>query len=294
MAWGAELSTDLALIPVGKFLGEHPMPITPEAVRRFSAGAEDWNAWYTGPSPWGGPVAPALIGSHEPWRFPGWYPNEVRGNLHIKQEWDLFHAIAVGSACLSRAFVAERYIRRDRHVIVNEVAITDRTGRPLARGRTHMAFLRRQGDGLVVERERERSPDRQFRPGQEEAMETIEGESHVLTPELCRAAADGKDNYHSNPAIAREWGFPGVVVQGVFNANIVSSLMTRRFGTGWFDGGRMRMSFVNITWGGDRVRARVRVLRLVDEEPKQRAECEAWVEKADGTVTAIGTVSAVV
>lgn len=294
MAWGAELSTDLALIPVGKYLGEREVLVTPELVARFAAGAGDRNPWYSGSSPLGGPVAPALIGSHEPWRFPGWYPQEVRGNLHIKQEWDLFSPIALGATYVSRSFVAERYLRRDRHVIVNEVLLADRGGRPLARGRTHMAFLRSQEDGLVVDQERERSPDRRFPVGEGEALEALEGELHLLTPELCLAAADGKDNFHSNAAIAREWGFPAVVVQGVFNSNIVSALMTRRFGPGWFAGGRMRMSFVNVIWGGDRVRARLRVLRLVDEAPHQRAECEAWVEKLDGTVTALGIASAVV
>lgn len=292
MVWGAELSADLAEIPVGKHLGERRVEVTPELVARFAAGCRDWNPWYSGESPFGRPVAPALIGSQEPWRFPGWYPLEVRGNLHIKQEWDLFHPILVGDTYLCSAFVAERYLRRDRHVIVNEVLLRDLSGRPQARGRAHMAFLRQQPDGMVVDHDRERRADRQFPVDQEGAVELMEGELHELTPQLCLAAADGKDNYHSNATIAREWGFPAVVVQGVFNANIVSALLSRRFGAGWFSGGRMRMSFVNVIWGGDRVRAKVAVRRIVDEEPRQRAEGDAWVEKDDGTVTAIGTVSA--
>lgn len=157
-----------------------------------------------------------------------------------------------------------------------------------------MAFLRQQPEGMVVDRQRERRADRRFEVDRASALEVLEGEVQVLTPELCRAAADGKDNYHSNPAIAREWGFPAVVVQGVYNANIVSALLTRRFGAGWLCGGRMRMNFVNVTWGGDRVRAGIAVRRLIDEEPGRRAEGDAWVEKEDGTVTAIGSVSALV
>lgn len=294
MAWGAELSTDLADIPVGKHLGERKVVVTPELVARFAAGCRDWNSWYTDGSPFGSPVAPALIGSHEPWRFPGWYPPEVRGNLHVKQDWDLLNPIMVGDTYLCSAFVAERYPRRDRHVIVNEVMLRHPSGRPCARGRTHMAFLRQQPEGMVVDRQRERRADRRFEVDRASALEVLEGEVQVLTPELCRAAADGKDNYHSNPAIAREWGFPAVVVQGVYNANIVSALLTRRFGAGWLCGGRMRMNFVNVTWGGDRVRAGIAVRRLIDEEPGRRAEGDAWVEKEDGTVTAIGSVSALV
>jgi len=294
MPTASDLSTALSDIPVGKYLGERRVEVTAELVGRFAEGAADANPWYAGPSPFGGPVAPALIGSHEPWRFPGWYPPEVRGALHSRQEWDLYAPVPVGSSFVSRAVVAGRYQRRDRHVIVNEVSLSEPGGRPLARGRTHMSFLREQPVGLVVDGARERRPDRRFAPGEGDVRELIEGEAQVLTPELCLAATDGRDNYHSNPTIAREWGFPNVVVQGVFNANLLSALLTRRFGAGWFAGGHLDLRLVNVIWGGDTVSARLAVREVVSEEPWRRAVCEAWVAKADGTVTAIGSASALV
>jgi len=284
MTTAGDLSVELAEIPVGKYLGEREVEVTAELVARFAAGS----------SPFGGPIAPALIGSHEPWRFPGWYPMEVRGALHSRQQWDLYEPIPVGSRCLARAVVAERYPRRDRHVIVNEVVLASADGRPCARGRTHMSFLNRQPEGFVVDAGREQRPDRKFAPAEAPAIELIEDEPHLLTPELCLAATDGRDNYHSNPEIARQWGFPAVVVQGVFNANLVSALMTRRFGEGWFRGGHLDVRFVNVIWGGDTVQASVAVRELVEEAPRRRALCEAWVAKLDGTVTAIGSASAIV
>lgn len=293
MATAADLSVELSEIPVGKYLGERRVEVTPDLVARFAAGCQDANPWYTGRSPFGGPVAPALIGSHEPWRFPGWYPMEVRGALHSRQEWDLFEPVPLGSEYVARAVVAARYPRRDRHVIVNEVTLANRDGRPHARGRTHMSFLVSQPEGFVVDAGRERRADRRIAPAEAPVVEMVEGESHHLTPELCLAATDGRDNYHSNPEIARQWGFPAVVVQGVFNANLVSALMTRRFGEGWYRGGHLDLRFVNVIWGGDTVAARVAVREVVDELPRRRALCEAWVAKADGTLTAIGSASAV-
>jgi acyl dehydratase len=282
-------------IHVGKDLGRREVEVTPELVDRFRAGCADDHPWYSSESPFGGPVAPALVGCQEPWRFAGWYPPELRGNLHAKQEWDLFAPVMAGSTFVSRALVAERYPwRGDRHVIVNEVGIHDTEGRLLARGRTHQSFLRAQPEGEVVGREREKSAERRFEPARKGAIEVIDGPELELTPERCLAVADGMANYHSDPEIARAMGFPGVVVQGIFNANVVSTLMTRRFGAGWFVGGRLRISFVNVVWGGDRTTAHVAVRELVDEAPRRRAECDVWVEKADGTVTAIGTASAVV
>ena len=294
MSIESHLSAPLSEIPVGKYLGERRVEVTADLVRRFSEGSADFNPCYTGASPFGGPVAPALIGSHEPWRFNGWYAPEVRGTLHSKQEWDLFAPIPVGSTYLARAVVAERHLKRERHVIVNEVSLSDESGRPCARGRTHQSFWRSQPEGLVVDRAREQAAGRRFSPGQQPVLERIDGDWLTMTPELCLAATDGKRNYHSDAEIARQMGFPAVVVQGVFNANIVSALMTRRFGEGWWCGGQLRMSFVNVIWGGDQVRACVTVREIVDEEPRRRALCEAWVEKREGTVTAIGTVSAVV
>jgi acyl dehydratase len=282
-------------IYVGKDLGRRDVEVTPEFVQRFIDGCEDNHPWYTGPSPFGGPVAPALIGSQEPWRFSGWYPSDMRGNLHAKQEWDLFAPVVVGSTYTSRATVSERYLwRNNRHVIVNEILITNANGSLLARGRTHQSFLRQQPEGFVVDKAREKKEGRRFQPGEGDVHERIDGPSHDMTPELCLAAADGLQNYHSDPDIAQAMGFPAVVVQGIFNANIVSALMADRFGAGWWCGGKLRMSFVNVIWGGDTVGARV-VLREIEEEtPRARAQCEVWVEKADATVSAIGTASAVV
>jgi hypothetical protein len=282
-------------IYVGKDLGHREVETTPEFIQRFIDGCADDHPWYTGPSAFGGPVAPALIGSQEPWRFAGWYPAEMRGNLHAKQEWDLFAPVIAGSTYTSRAMVADRYLwRNNRHVIVNEVTMSDNSGRVLARGRTHQSFLREQPDGLVVDKAREKKEERRFAPGEGDVLERIDGPLHELTPGLCLAAADRLQNYHSDPEIARAMGFPAVVVQGIFNANIVSALMTERFGAGWWCGGKLRMSFVNVIWGGDSVRARVGVREISDEAPRGRAECEVWVEKTDGTVSAIGSASAVV
>ena len=58
--------------------------------------------------------------------------------------------------------------------------------------------------------------------------------------------------------------------------------------------GRLRISFVNVVWGGDFATAHVAIREVVAEAPRARAECEVWVDKPDGTVTAIGTASAVI
>jgi acyl dehydratase len=283
-------------IPVGKYLGERIVDVTPELIAARSAGWEDGHPWYHSPdNPFGVPVAPALVGAQEPWRFSGWYPPEVVGNLHAKQDWDLFWPAALGSRYVSRAHVVDRYLwRNNRHVIVNEVSLSSESGRLLARGGTHQSFLRVMPDGFAVDKNREKREDRQFNPGAGDVIERIDGQVLELTPERCLAITDGMQNYHSDPEIAKAMGFPAVVTQGVFNAYVISTLMTERFATGWWCGGKMRLSLVNVLWGGDRATAHIAVKEAVDEKPRARAVCEVWVAKPDGTVTAIGEASAVV
>ncbi|MEA2646953.1 MAG: hypothetical protein QOE92_2036 [Chloroflexota bacterium] len=289
-------------IHVGKALGRHDVEITPDLVSLRSAAWGDTHAWYaSAENPFGAPVAPAMVGAQEPWRFSGWYPPEMIGNLHARQEWDLFWPATVGSTITSQAQVTERYPwRGDRHVVVNEVLLMAADGRLLARGRTHQSFLLPAAAGAaaggppVVDRDRERREDRRFTPGEGQVLEAITGPRLELTPEACLAVADNLQNYHSDEEIARALGFPTVVVQGVVNTYLVSAVMTERFGAGWWCGGRLRMSFVNVVWGGDVIAGRVNIKEVAAEHPRARAECEVWVEKADGTVTAIGTASAVV
>ena len=72
-------------------------------------------------------------------------------------------------------------------------------------------------------------------------------------------------------------------------------LMTRRFGEGWYAGGRMSVNLVNVLWGGDGgATARGVVREFSREGGCRRAHCEIWIEKQDGTKVIVGTASAVV
>jgi hypothetical protein len=67
--------------------------------------------------------------------FPGWYLSRY-GNLHAKQEWELYHPMMVGEHVIARSLISDRYSRRDRDYVINEVTFSDAGGRVLSRGRT--------------------------------------------------------------------------------------------------------------------------------------------------------------
>jgi acyl dehydratase len=278
-------------VQVGRYYGGREVAITPELARHYSEAVQDLNHWYSGDSPFGGPVAPALILHSEVYHTIDWYLSYF-GNLHAKQEWELFAPAMVGDVVTARRQIVDRYIRRDREYVVNEVTVCEADGRMLSRSRTHQSFLLGSQSGVVVDKEREKRPDRRFESEDEAALEELSAPEKQITLEMCQKFSGPNKNYHNDVEEARKLGFPDIVVQGMMSLCFVSEMMTSRFGAGWLAGGRMSVNLVNVLWKGERVTANGRIQEQTQEGPRKRAHLRVWVEKADGTKVVAGTASA--
>jgi len=299
---------------VGRDMGSNEYRITPEMVRLYEDGTEDRNPWYRGPSPFDGAVAPALLLHSEVYKNLSWYLPNIIGNLHAKQEWELFHPMMVGDVVRTRSTVVERYVKRNREYVVNEVMITDSDGRWLQRSRTHQSFLMEpplpspanilrpnsgqasvsgggQEGALVVDKDREKRPERKFVVGEGSGPE-LPAVEKTITVEMCQAFSGPHRSYHTDREMAQAMGFPDIVVQGMMSVCFLSELMTRSFGPGWFCGGRLNVSLVNVVWPNDRLAVRGKVREEVLEGSKTRVHVDLWCEKPDGTKTIVGTASA--
>ncbi|MCI0890020.1 MAG: MaoC family dehydratase N-terminal domain-containing protein, partial [Chloroflexi bacterium] len=104
-------------ILVGQDIGAHEFEVTPELVGGYMAGVDDQNPWYTGSSPLGAAVAPALLLHSEVYHYGGWYLKNIFGNLHARQEWDLFAPIMVGDSVSTHSTIVDRYIKRGRDYV---------------------------------------------------------------------------------------------------------------------------------------------------------------------------------
>ena len=93
--------------------------------------------------------------------------------------------------------------------------------------------------------------------------------------------------------MARALGFPDIVVQGMMSVCFIADLATSRYGEGFLAGGKLDARLVNVVWPDDVIAARGRVREIVGEGTRRRAHLDVWCEKADGTVTVIGTASAI-
>ena len=105
----------------GKDLGTLDLTITDEMVEHYIKGLDEPNPWYTTASPFGGPVAPVIVYQDADSLFKGWYLDNLFGNLWRRQEWEIYAPTRVGQTLRCSARVAERYRRRDRDVVAQEM-----------------------------------------------------------------------------------------------------------------------------------------------------------------------------
>ncbi|MBI3250087.1 MAG: MaoC family dehydratase N-terminal domain-containing protein [Deltaproteobacteria bacterium] len=282
---------------VGMDGGTREYLISPQMVQTYANAVCEHHPWYTGPSAFGGPVAPALIRHSEMYVDRRWYLPNLHGNLHAKQEWNLYAPILVGEKITAHSVVMDRYIKRGRDYVVDEVLLIGSDGRVCARSRTHQSFLLDTAvTGQVFGKEREKDVGRRFVVGQGESLETLTPLEKLVDQDMCiRYSGPGK-SYHTDREAAKELGFPEVVVQGMLSVCFLSELMTKRFGEGWFCGGKMNVNLVNVLWMDETVTARGVVKEITPEggSGRQRAHLEVWCQKADGTVITVGNASAVV
>jgi acyl dehydratase len=271
-------------VRVGQDVGGRTFTVDRDAVERYRAGTAsdvDTGGW-----------APALTFHSECYRDLSWYLPNLIGNLHARQEWELFHPFAAGDALRSRTTVVERYRKRNRDYVVAEVLLTDAEGRWLQRSRTHQSFLAEDpGEALVVDRDREKRADRRLGPPAGDG-EAIGLPARTITHPMCEAFSGPHRSYHTDVEMARALGFPDIVVQGMMSVCFVADLLTRRYGDGFLAGGKLDVRLVNVVWPGDAIAVRGRVREVAPEGTRRRAHLDVWCEKADGTVTVVGTASA--
>ncbi len=278
-------------VQVGDLVHQEQRAISPEVIAFYADTFADRNPVYARDG-----VAPPLLYHSEVYaHIDRWYLRKLVGNLHARQEWLMFAPLRAGSTVQTRSTVVERYRKRDRDFVVNEVDFCDQSGRLLVRSRTHQSFLAdlpRAEGAYVVDRESAAMKERRA-VGEGDGPELEPVELHVDLTTCWRFSGPAK-NYHTDRDEARKLGFPDVVVQGMLSTCLASQVMGNAHGAGWLAGGRMDVKLVNVLWGGERVRARAKLRGESPEGARTRREYEIWVEKDDAkrTVVTVGIASA--
>lgn len=242
-------------------------------------------------------VAPALVLHSECYESLLWYLANIWGNLHARQEWELFAEVPIGSMVRTRGFIRERYRKRGRDYVVKETWVQDQTGRLLNRGLTHQSFLIADdtadpsaAPSVAVDKDREKKGNRRFEIGGR--GRPLEPLPMTVTEEVCMAFSGPTENYHTNREAARALGFPDIVVQGMLPICLLSELLTREYGTGFVAGGKIDVRLVNVLWADETVEACAEEIEEVPEAGRIRVHLDVWVQKDDGTRVLVGKASA--
>src|SRR5215475_10397037 len=161
-------------VSVGLNSGTREYVISPQMVQDYTNAIQEHHPWYSASSPFGGSVAPALIRHSETYVDRRWYLPNPHGNLHAKQDWELYAPIMIGEHVTAHSVVIDRYLRRGRDYVVNEILLIGADGRVRARSRTHQSFLLDTAvTGEVVGKEREKEAGRRFVVGQGNSLEIL-------------------------------------------------------------------------------------------------------------------------
>ncbi len=275
---------------VGRHCGSNEYAITPELVAFYADALDD-------PSPLYAEVAPPLLFHSECYRHVGeWYLKNLFGNLHAQQDWELFGPLPLGGRVRTRSTIVERFHKRGRDYVVNEVDVADAVdGRLLVRGRTFQSFLpakeRQEEQGFVVDEStaKKKEPRPPFPTATGPDLTPVK---KTIDQRRCWMFSGPGANYHTDREQARKLGFPNIVVQGMMSTCFVSQVMQDAFAMGWVVGGKMSVKLTNVLWVDETVTGHGKVREEVREGDRTRVHCDVWVEKDDGTRVVLGTASA--
>jgi len=273
---------------VGRFCGSNRYLIGAREVAFYREALDDR-------SPLPEALAPPLLHHSECFKFLGeWYLKNLFGNLHARQEWELFAPLRIGTTLWTRSMIVARYTKRGRDYVVNETDIMDAAdGRLLLRGRTHQSFLASSAEarpGFVVDEAaaRRKPPHAAFPTATGPELPPLE---KTVDARRCWMFSGPGKNYHTDREAARQLGFPNIVVQGMMTTCFVSELLQSHFGNGWLSGGKLDVKLTNVLWVDERVTAHAKIREVVREGTHQRVHCDVWVQKTDGTRILVGEAS---
>ena len=275
----------------GKDLGTLALTITDEMVQHYIKGLDAPNPWYTAASPFGAPVAPVIVYQQADSEFKGWYLDNLFGNLWRRQEWEIYAPTRVGQLLKITARVADRYRRRDRDVVAQEMWVRDEAGNLIVRSVHHQSFLAEQRGGEVALRDP--ASKEGAREGGDPAGEPLSLELRkTFTPEMCNEFFYRSRNYHNDKTASKELGFADTVIGGRMTLSCVSELLTRHFGRGFYLGGRLDVKFTNVLWPNEPFVTRGIITGRRSEGGQTHADVTVYCEKTDGTKIIVATASA--
>jgi hypothetical protein len=124
-------------IETGQECEPYEYEITQELVKTYLQAIGIENPWYTEDSPFGGPIAPALISKSDAADPNWWHPFASRPEfLHARSEFEFIHPVKVGKKVKVKGKWVEKYEKRGRKWAATEALAVDEDGVEIVKSTT--------------------------------------------------------------------------------------------------------------------------------------------------------------
>jgi acyl dehydratase len=296
-------------------LVEVPEPMGPVVVtvdRRFvldyAYAQDDFRDWYFGDgagNPFGHAVGHPLVLANELlFLFYANYDGNTAQGLHTHEHLRFRSPVRVGETVTVEGGYTEKVERRGQGYVTLEATARGEDGRVLVEhiGKEIMRTV--AGDVVGGKRTEGEQRPRTVLGTVDDAVPAITVAAHGL-PERAALprrtttftqdqmsvfswAGRGFANVHTSQAKAEASGLPRTIVQAQQQTGHIVANLVDVFGASFFTTGELDLRFVSPAFVGDELTTSGAVVGETDG----RLELEVWVEKADGTRTAVGWASA--
>jgi acyl dehydratase len=291
------------LVEIPERFGPVEVVVDRAKVLGYAYAQQDYGDWYFTGSPFGGPVAhPLVLANDLLFLFYQHYDGNTARGLHTHERLEFHSPVRVGETVTITGAYTDKYERRGQGYVVLAAEARGADGRLLVRheGREIMRTVA----GAVAGRGSATPAGRRVRgevlAGAGPAPRAVPGlaAGTPVAPLTRRFDQDqmntfswagrGFANVHTSLARARESNVDRTIVQAQQQTGAIVTAMTRFFGASWFTSGSLDLRFVHPAYRGDELT----VAGAVSAEAGDRLELEVWIDKADGTRTALGWASA--
>lgn len=295
------------LVEVPEAFGPVEVLVDRRTVLDYAFAQDELRDWYFVDSPFGGPVAHPLVLANELlFLFYQRYDGNTAQGLHTHEHLRFHSPILHGETVTITGGYTEKYERRGQGYVTLEATATGDDGRVLVEhvGREIMRTV--AGDVVGGHRsegeQRSRTVVGTVDPALPLAMRAAHGlPERAALPTRTTAftqdqmsvfswAGRGFANVHTSVEKAAASGLDRTIVQAQQQTGHVLANLVDVFGASWFTSGDLDLRFIAPAFVDERLTTSGAVLGEADG----RLEVEVWVEKDDGTRTAVGWASAAI
>lgn len=297
------------LIEPNETFGPFVYPIDDFAVKSYAYAQNNYHPWsFSDDNPFGKRIGQAGIMNNDLlWVFMDHFDCDTVVGLHTHAELWFHSPVFVGEQITTSGVYSDTMVRNNWGYVTLNAKCVGEDGRPLVtyKGMEIMRIL-----GLDLPEEKNRSkPD----------ADRVTGEYDASIPEVSKAAADVtigapiakrihhasllqtlvfsradvvNDSTHVSKRVAKESGYPGVVVQGQQQVSLMTDYLCDFFGESWYTTGHQKAKMIRPLNTGETITIQGMVRDKKEENGKTRLYLHVWVKNSAGDIMSVGWADA--